>query len=278
MSLVIDFNTLKFNLYEILNISSDSSEHKIKKAFRHLIINFHPDKNNKTEEDIYYHIITANQILLNKETRQQYDAFLNTTELNHFDLKKNFNNQIEKKNNNQNNKLSLVLESISNIKSEFNIKVDELNKKHNYDDNLNKNNILQNYEKLIKDREVTLNIPKENIENVDEFNYKFESNKDNGSLINEIITMNEEKNITTYNINDNYTSLDLAFNNLYIEGELLNTNKYSSLNSAFKLQPKLNTNNISTNIKDAMQNYKNETTSLSNHNNYTKDKFESWIH
>ena len=269
MTLVIDFNTLKFNLYEILNVSSDSSEHKIKKAFRNLIINFHPDKNNKTEEDIYYHIITANQILLNKESRQKYDNFLNNTELNHFDLKKNFDKI--------NTSDVLVLESISNAKNNFNIKLEELNKKHNYNDTINKKNILQNYDKIIKEREISLNIPHVNIANVDEFNYKFELNKDTGNHNNEIITVTEENKIASYNINDNYTSLDLAFNNLYIEGEMLNTNKYSSINSAFKLQPIKKTITSPTNIKEAMENYKTETTSLSNHNNYTKDKFETWI-
>ena len=74
---IIDFNTLKYNLYEILNIDQDASESKIKKAFRHLILNFHPDKNSEAESDIYYHIVTANQILTNKENRKNYDSFIN---------------------------------------------------------------------------------------------------------------------------------------------------------------------------------------------------------
>ena len=48
---------VKYNLYEILGIQNNSNDVKIKKAFRNLILNFHPDKNNQTEEDIYYHIV-----------------------------------------------------------------------------------------------------------------------------------------------------------------------------------------------------------------------------
>ena len=55
--IILDFNSLKFNLYEILSISSDASDTKIKKAFRKLVLNFHPDKGNSTEEEIYYHIL-----------------------------------------------------------------------------------------------------------------------------------------------------------------------------------------------------------------------------
>ena len=58
---------------------------------------------------------------------------------------------------------------------------------------------------------------------------------------------------------------------------MLNTNKYSSINSAFKLQPIKKTISTPTNIKEAMENYKTETTNLSKHNTYTKDKFETWI-
>jgi DnaJ-class molecular chaperone len=46
----VNFQNLKYNLYEVLGIDSKASETKIKKAFRNLILNFHPDKNNNIEE------------------------------------------------------------------------------------------------------------------------------------------------------------------------------------------------------------------------------------
>ena len=40
----INFDQLKFNLYDLLGVTKDSSTKKIKKAFRALIVKFHPDK------------------------------------------------------------------------------------------------------------------------------------------------------------------------------------------------------------------------------------------
>jgi DnaJ-class molecular chaperone len=89
-NITINFDTLKYNLYEVLGINSNASETKIKKAFRNLILNFHPDKNNNIEEEIYYHIITANQILTNTESRKKYDDFLNKSNDTHDELKNTF--------------------------------------------------------------------------------------------------------------------------------------------------------------------------------------------
>jgi len=61
----IDFNSIKYNLYEILNVKPDADDVKIKKNFMRAIKNFHPDKNSELEEEIYYNMILANQILLN---------------------------------------------------------------------------------------------------------------------------------------------------------------------------------------------------------------------
>jgi hypothetical protein len=68
--------------------------------------------------------------------------------------------------------------------------------------------------------------------------------------------------ITTVNSNDNYTSLDIAFNNLYIDNGNISTSKYTSLDSAFKIQ-KINPKDFKeVNIKKAIETYKNETTNL----------------
>jgi len=72
----IDFNNLKYNLYELLNVTPDADSSKIKKNFMKIIKNFHPDKNSDLEEEIYYHIILANQVLLDKESRKKYDEFI----------------------------------------------------------------------------------------------------------------------------------------------------------------------------------------------------------
>jgi hypothetical protein len=58
--------------------------------------------NSELEEDIYYHIILANQILLNKESRKKYDEFINDTSDTFCELKDKFNkinkNKQEKQN------------------------------------------------------------------------------------------------------------------------------------------------------------------------------------
>ena len=52
-SMQVDFNRLKYNLYEILNVPYNASCDVIKKTFRKVIKKFHPDKNSELEEDIY---------------------------------------------------------------------------------------------------------------------------------------------------------------------------------------------------------------------------------
>ena len=100
----IDFNNIKYNLYEILNINEDADESKIKKSFMKIIKTFHPDKNSELEEDIYYHIILANQILLNKESRKKYDSFIDDSADTYGELKDKFNKTIKDINSNIPNK------------------------------------------------------------------------------------------------------------------------------------------------------------------------------
>jgi len=141
----MNFDNLKFNLYEILNISPDASENKIKKAYKNLILNFHPDKNSDAEEDIYLHIIQANTILTNKEQRKKYDEYLNKKSEDHFDLKNNF-----KKNLNN----SPVVSKEEAVKT-FEEKINELNNKHNVS-SFTENNIKKNYDKILRERESKL--------------------------------------------------------------------------------------------------------------------------
>ena len=59
----IDFDQLKFNLYDLLGVNCDCSEKKIKKAYRKLILKFHPDKKNELDDEVFNHLTLANQIL-----------------------------------------------------------------------------------------------------------------------------------------------------------------------------------------------------------------------
>jgi DnaJ-class molecular chaperone len=62
------------NYYEILNVSKDATDVEIKRAFRRLSLEFHPDKSeNKDNESKYKQIIEAYNILSDSEKRNLYN-------------------------------------------------------------------------------------------------------------------------------------------------------------------------------------------------------------
>lgn len=61
--------------YKILGIDKSASEADIKKAFRKLAHQHHPDKNGSGSAEKFKEINEAYQVLSNKERRQQYDQF-----------------------------------------------------------------------------------------------------------------------------------------------------------------------------------------------------------
>jgi DnaJ-class molecular chaperone len=240
----LDFNTLKYNLYEILNVKSDSDESRIRKNFIKLIKTFHPDKNSKLEEDIYYHIILSNQILLNKESRIKYDKFLEAKIDNFNELKSGFNN-VDKI---QNKKLD------SETIKEFNNKVDLLNKQHGYSNNNNLPTI-DRYNKLLSTRDTDVNIDREDIKTSNDFNNKFNENKKNGKFKDQIIEYNENNEICTYETNSYVTINNI--DKLYLNDSIL-TDNFSSLDKAFLLTPTIN-NNDNKSIKEKLINYEKNT-------------------
>ena len=67
----------KRDYYEILGVSKGASIDEIKKAYRKLAVQFHPDKNpdNKKAEEKFKEIAEAYAILNDPNKRQQYDRF-----------------------------------------------------------------------------------------------------------------------------------------------------------------------------------------------------------
>jgi curved DNA-binding protein CbpA len=248
----IDFNSIKYNLYEILNVNKETDDVKIKKSFMKIIKNFHPDKNSELEEDIYYHIILANQILLNKESRKKYDIFIEENAETYFDLKDNFNKKKKEIDN-------TILDKGSS-QNLFNYKINELNKKHCYDTSLDNISITERFNKAKEKREISdIKIEKESFIDTNDFNKKFENNKIDGKYKSQIIEYSgTPSELSFYVIGENYTNL-LDIDKLYIE-DSVQSSKYSSLDKAFSLQPvhKLNLfNNIS--FDDKMKEYQKET-------------------
>jgi curved DNA-binding protein CbpA len=245
----IDFNNLKYNLYELLNVKPNDDESKIRKNFMKIIKKFHPDKNSELEKDIYYHIILGNQILLNKELRKKYDSYLQDKSQIFSELKESFNKTIKNQ----------VIPDNKHSISSFNTKVNELNIKHGYNENINEPiSIIDKYD-LIKENRA-INIKKENIKNIEDFNNKFNSYKADGKFKDQIIEYNDTPSeLSTYTIGEQYTNLN-DIDKLYID-DSIQSSKYSSLDRAFTLQPHavLNNKHNNSDYKEKMQEYRNNT-------------------
>src|SRR3989338_11661332 len=65
------------DFYQTLGVSKNASADEIKKAYRRLAHEHHPDKD-KGNEDRFKEINEAYQVLSNPEKRQQYDQFGST--------------------------------------------------------------------------------------------------------------------------------------------------------------------------------------------------------
>jgi len=235
----INFDQLKFNLYELLNVSSDVTEKKIKKSYRKLIIKFHPDKNNIIDEDIYNHLTLANQILTNSETREKYDIWLKSFGEDgetHDNLKTNFENSASQ--------LKMYFPSMpTEAKQSYHEKADKMNLKHGINNNWDDESALSRYERKKTEFDNIIQASGEKITYDDDFENKF-NNKFNDFKIDnknqQIIISDSNQEILEYNGhlvgNDclSITSYDL----LYSE-DSIQTNNYSSLDRAFMLQPKM---------------------------------------
>ncbi len=67
----------KRDLYEVLGLKKGAAEDEIKKAYRKMALQFHPDKNpgNKEAEEKFKEAAAAYDVLSSKEKKQRYDQF-----------------------------------------------------------------------------------------------------------------------------------------------------------------------------------------------------------
>lgn len=69
--------TLARDYYEILGVERNASESEIKKAYRHLALKYHPDKNpdDKNAEEKFREATEAYSVLCDADKRSQYDKY-----------------------------------------------------------------------------------------------------------------------------------------------------------------------------------------------------------
>lgn len=62
--------------YKILGVTKDSTQIQIRKAFRKLALQYHPDKNKNSEESKqkFMEIVKAYEILSDEKARERYDS------------------------------------------------------------------------------------------------------------------------------------------------------------------------------------------------------------
>lgn len=67
----------KRDYYEVLGVSKNADAAEIKKAYRKLALQYHPDKNpgNKEAEEKFKEAAEAYDVLSNEEKRRKYDQF-----------------------------------------------------------------------------------------------------------------------------------------------------------------------------------------------------------
>lgn len=245
----VNFNDLTINLYDVLGVAKDATETRIKKNFKKYVIELHPDKNPDSNDDIYNHVILANQVLSNSILRKEYDIFLEEQDkkTQHFDLKQNFET------------VSKDLETLFPVKEEangsFKNKINELNQKHGYNEALNNESTTNQYQKMKKNRDSQITIQQEKISGNSDFNKKFESRVETGAFENQIIAIQKNSGLGTYQPNSGLATLS-DYSKLYAE-DTISTGSFTSLDMAFKIQ-RFEPETKEKTMKEKMEEYKNQ--------------------
>ncbi len=248
----IQFNSLEFNLYELLNLPINCTCDEIKKTFRKLIKQFHPDKITELEEKIYYNITTAHHILSNPISREKYDRWLLKSNQSHSTLKDNFKQEEE-----------TVRQYFPKTKEEASIQYqqdfDMLGKRHgNF---IEDKRSLQNIYKEKEKERTKVEISKENFSSMDEFNSTFSQRKVNGTYNNMIVK--HTRAIQPFSQKFSNLAELKDFDKVYIDD--------TQFRYAFELMPSDENQMNKKDMKTRLNDYKNQTEKLNKGN---KMKFD----
>lgn len=259
----INFDQLVYNLYDLLGVKKNASERKIKKAYRSLIIKFHPDKKESNSiidsDEIYNHLTLANQVLTNEQLRKKYDDWLSSFEVeqSHDDLKSNFKKEKADVSNILNNPKSLSFGELT----------DEMNTKHGFSsfEELDSEKMNEKMKEIKNDmfNGTDNKICQEDFKSTDEFNRSFSSRKDDGTLERQLMKIDEKMDVMEINqsdVGDNF--LSISNYNLLYSNKGANSEKYASVEQGFSLLPNLNVDSSkldgTKNFNKAVENYKKE--------------------
>lgn len=248
------FENLKYNLYELLNIECDSNTRSVKKAYKRLMIQYHPDKSSDLEDEIFHQITLAYQILKNEKIRKTYDKWLvnNTKVKSQVDLKKGFKND-------RNDIKKMFPRLPQDAKRRYNKKIIELEKKHGIigEDNIP---VVDKYNKKRVDRTNVKKLKKEKFKNNKEFINTFKNRKMKDNNKRNLVKYNGD--IVSYESLENelkYTSVR-DYDKLY-SNKTVQTSIFSSLDRAFLMHPELIVKNNDSD-KKRIDDYENQTKDL----------------
>lgn len=258
-----NFEDIDYNLYEILGVNRKCSMKRIKKAYRKLILKYHPDKDDNNNEELFNKITLAYQILSNLSHRKKYGKWLKSQKHNTAaELKQQYKKQ-------QNNLKKSI--STENVQKTFNEQKEEIEKRHyeNVEKNFADETKLEERLKSLEENRNILSIEKKPIK---DFNKEFTQRKNIES--NEIIKNENEIIFFNYNESLDYTPLE-HMNKLYMEDEKIFTNDFSSLNNAFEVKSGLDFNQSNLSLEELMEQHKKNREELINMDlsEYKDEKF-----
>ena len=246
----VQFNYLEFNLYELLNLPIDCTIDQIKKQFRRLIKQFHPDKITDIEEKLYYNITLAHHILANPISKEKYDRWLLKSNQSHSSLKDNFKTEEEQ-----------IRQYFPKNKEEAQISYQQnfemLGKRHG--DFVEDKRSLQNIIKEKEKQRVKIEIEKEDFVSMDDFNSTFSKRKTNGTYNNMIVKRTTDIQPFTFNKNSNLAELK-DFDKVYVNDTQF---KY-----AFELIPSDDNQMNKKDMKERLDEYNSTTQTLRHKTNF----------